>query len=140
MPGLDVRGTGSAGGVPVRGCAVRPIAPIRGVDPATDTDRSCRGVAQNVFFPRRSDVKALAYAQDICEGCPLLRECAAYAAPLARSGALTEGLIATVLLPRYGDGQAARDAVAAELERVAATGRAVSDVVPAAALDEEMAS
>lgn len=95
-----------------------------GIDPASWAARSCKGVDQDVFFPKRTSNAAIAAAQDICEGCPLLRECAAYAAPLVRSGALTQAVTAAVLLPRYGDGPDARDEVADELEAIAEHGLA----------------
>ncbi|WP_280336088.1 WhiB family transcriptional regulator [Nocardia wallacei] len=98
------------------------MTPIRGVDPASYADRSCKGVDQDVFFPHRASGAAIAYARGLCAGCPRLRECAAYAAPLARAGALTEGVMAAVLLPRYGDGQDVRDEVADALTAVAEHG------------------
>lgn len=97
---------------------------MTGIDPASWADRSCKGIDPDVFFPKRTDNQALAYAQDFCEGCPRLRECAAYAGPLARSGALTQCVIAAVLLPGHYGGQDARDEVADELEAVAERGLA----------------
>ncbi|WP_280393442.1 WhiB family transcriptional regulator [Nocardia wallacei] len=111
---------------------MKTTAPIRGMDPASWADRSCRGIDQDTFFPKRANGAAIVFARDLCQGCPRLRECATYAAPLARDGALTEGLIATVLLPRYGDGQDTRDEIADALTAIAEHGQADLEVEGAA--------
>ncbi|WP_280266566.1 WhiB family transcriptional regulator [Nocardia wallacei] len=112
---------------------MKPLSPVPGLGPVVHADRSCNGVDQDVFFPDLTDVAALSYARDICEGCPRLQECAAWAEPLARSGALNGCVVAGVRLPTFGKrGQSGRDAAADELAAVAESGQPVADVEGAA--------
>ncbi|WP_236567481.1 WhiB family transcriptional regulator [Nocardia sp. CY41] len=91
--------------------------------PVVYRDRACHGVDQDVFFPNGSEPKDIRRAQEICGRCPRLAECAAWAAPLVRSGALTDCVVATVKAPAAhsnSDRRRRRDAAADQLEAVAA--------------------
>lgn len=92
-------------------------------DPVIYSDRACRGVDQDVFFPRGHQLNAVRRAQEICARCPRLAECAEWAAPRVRSGALSGCVIATVKVPaEYSNSKRRRrrDAAADQLEAVAA--------------------
>ncbi|GGL44235.1 WhiB family transcriptional regulator [Nocardia jinanensis] len=68
-------------------------------DPAARKDRACNNVAQDVFFPSAQQPKAVARAQGICARCPVLAECAAWAAPLVARKDLEDCVIAAVHVP-----------------------------------------
>ncbi|MDE1674356.1 WhiB family transcriptional regulator [Nocardia gipuzkoensis] len=101
-------------------------------DPVIYPDRACNGVDQNVFFPRGRQLNAIRRAQAICGGCPRLAECAAWAQPMAESGALVGCVVAAVYLPHGRTVQARRDTSAADLAYIAENG-ALPDQVEGAA-------
>ncbi|MGK8506372.1 WhiB family transcriptional regulator [Nocardia asiatica] len=91
--------------------------------PVVYRDRACNGVDQDVFFPEGTR-PAVEEAQAICARCPRLAECAAWAASLVRSGALSGCVIAAVKVPAAhsnSDRRRRRDAAADRLEAVAAS-------------------
>ncbi|MBF6522835.1 WhiB family transcriptional regulator [Nocardia farcinica] len=95
-------------------------------DPAYRRDRACAGVDQDVFFPAPSGQQSrrIAPARALCAACPVLAECAGWAEPLARAGALTGCVVAGVYLPsHHNTARRLRDAAADELVVIAATGR-----------------
>lgn len=101
-------------------------------DPVVYPDRACSGVDQNVFFPRGRQLNAIRRAQAICARCPRLAECAAWAQPMAESGALVGCVVAAVYLPHDRTVQARRDTSAADLAYIAENG-ALPDRVEGAA-------
>jgi hypothetical protein len=76
------------------------MSSINLLGPVLYRDRACNGVDQDVFFPSGTRPE-VAKAQAICGRCPRLAECAAWAAPLVRSGALSGCVVATVKAPAY---------------------------------------
>ncbi|MFE7745153.1 WhiB family transcriptional regulator [Nocardia sp. NPDC057455] len=92
--------------------------------PVVYRDRACNGIDQDVFFPHASRPKEIRRAQEICGRCPRLAECAEWAAPLVRSGALSDCVIAAVKVPAAhsnSNRRRRRDAAADQLEAVAAS-------------------
>lgn len=47
--------------------------------PAWMTDAACRDMDTDVFFPTREEGSNWKPARDVCQGCPVRRECLAYA-------------------------------------------------------------
>ena len=64
-------------------------------DPASNLRRSCK-TRPDLFYPDQLRGRHIALPQRICRECPLLSECAAWAEPLVRSGALTGCVVASV--------------------------------------------
>lgn len=100
-------------------------------DPAIYRNRACRGPERDVFFPTPGSPD-VAVAQALCAKCPRLRACAKWAAPVARAGALSDCVIAAVLLPGSHRNQQERDRVADALEDVAEHGAAADQMEGAA--------
>ncbi|MFC9898497.1 WhiB family transcriptional regulator [Nocardia sp. NPDC127579] len=85
-------------------------------DPAGFPDRACAGVDQDIFFPYGLAAGAIRTAKGFCTACPRLRQCAAWALPMAASGALSGCVVAGVYLPldpKSRKAEAARDELAA---------------------------
>ncbi|WP_433603740.1 WhiB family transcriptional regulator (plasmid) [Nocardia sp. CA-135953] len=93
------------------------------VDPVVFSDRTCRDVPQNTFFPPGKRTREIEKAKSYCRVCPRLVQCAEWAQPLAASGALAGCVVAAVYLPGPHKGQAGRDAAVAELAEIVAYGR-----------------
>ncbi|MGV9546220.1 WhiB family transcriptional regulator [Nocardia beijingensis] len=94
------------------------------LDPAVYRDRPCLGVDQEIFFANGHNKTSIRRAQAICGRCPYLAECAQWAAPVVRSGALSGCVIATVRVPAqfsHSQLQRLRDEAADQLEAVAAS-------------------
>ncbi|MEV6340951.1 WhiB family transcriptional regulator [Nocardia vinacea] len=70
--------------------------------PESWSNRPCTQYPVDVFFPRADDRDGIAQAQAVCRACPLLAQCAAWAA----EADLTECVVATVRIPAYGTGSA----------------------------------
>ena len=64
-------------------------------DPASNLRRACRNRPE-VFYPAQLRGRHIVLPQQLCRECPLLSECAAWAEPLVRSGALTGCVVASV--------------------------------------------
>ncbi|MEV0712762.1 WhiB family transcriptional regulator [Nocardia aurea] len=93
-------------------------------DPVTFSDRSCRGVDQEFFFPSNAEQKRM--VRRFCGGCPRLAECADWAIPEVLAGRLAESFVAGVQMPQlYGKTprQKRRENAAVELTEVAAAAR-----------------
>ncbi|GAA1653892.1 WhiB family transcriptional regulator [Nocardia ninae] len=103
------------------------------VDPVVFADRICRDIPQAIFFPTGRQRRAIEKAKAHCRACPRLTHCAKWAQPLARSGELTNCVIAAVHLPGTHKRQADRDAAAAELAEIAARGGLLASDVEGAA-------
>lgn len=91
------------------------------IDPVVFAGRACSGTGQEVFFPETRKLSERRPAIRLCQACPVLELCAAYAAPLVATKAITGCVIASVYAPRHValyDGE--RAAAAAELEAIAA--------------------
>ncbi|MFB7723142.1 WhiB family transcriptional regulator [Nocardia sp. NPDC056100] len=87
-------------------------------DPHHSPLRECAGMDTEFFFPlSESGVRE---AQQVCEVCPVLARCAAWA---LREG-FTDGVIASVKMPAH---QSDQWQARRRLEQVAATGRPVTD-------------
>jgi len=69
------------------------------IDPAVFTDRACSGTGQEAFFPDPSKPSERRPAVRLCQACPVLQLCAAYAVPLVEDRAITECVIASVYVP-----------------------------------------
>ncbi|WKG13582.1 WhiB family transcriptional regulator (plasmid) [Nocardia sp. PE-7] len=92
------------------------------LDPAFFANRACNGMPTNTFFPAPYDLATLDRARATCASCPVLRQCASWAAPLVENRLITEAVVAGVLTPalagkRYA---AARAAAVEELAAIAA--------------------
>ena len=91
------------------------------IDPVVFTDRACRGVDQEAFFPAPRKLAARKPAQRLCRACPVLARCAAFAAAEAAAGRISECVIASVYVPRFDRrSRAQRAAAVAELTAIAA--------------------
>ncbi|WP_331764139.1 WhiB family transcriptional regulator (plasmid) [Nocardia sp. NBC_01377] len=93
-------------------------------DPVTFSDRACRGVDQDFFFP--SDAEQKRMVRRFCGGCPRLAECADWAISEVLAGRLAESFVAGVQMPQlYGKTprQKRRENAAAELAEVAEAAR-----------------
>lgn len=83
------------------------------IDPVLFADRACNGVGADAFFPVTRKLSERLPAVRLCEECPVLGLCAAYAGPLVAAGAIRGCVIASVYVPRslnlarYGDERAA---------------------------------
>ncbi|MFJ2839984.1 WhiB family transcriptional regulator [Nocardia sp. NPDC087230] len=69
------------------------------IDPAVFTDRACSGTGQETFFPDPSKRSQRSPAVRLCQACPVLQLCAAYAVPLVEDRAIAECVIASVYVP-----------------------------------------
>ncbi|MFI5501137.1 WhiB family transcriptional regulator [Nocardia asteroides] len=69
------------------------------VDPVIFADRACSGTGQEAFFPDPSKRSQRDPAVRLCQGCPVLQLCAAYAVPLVEDKAIAECVIASVYVP-----------------------------------------
>ena len=74
----------------------------------------------DLFFTS-TDVAAVHEAQRICAGCPLLARCARFAQ--ARPHRVTDGVFASVLMPREGAVASQKHKALDRLQTVAATGK-----------------
>jgi len=95
------------------------------LDPVTFSDRSCRGVDPEFFFPSNAEQKRM--VRRLCGGCPRLAECADWAIPQVLAGLLTESFVAGVQMPQLNGKttrQQRREVAAAELAEVAAAAHA----------------
>ncbi|MFI7531498.1 WhiB family transcriptional regulator [Nocardia salmonicida] len=88
-------------------------------------NRACKYTDPDLFFAERGSAEE-AEAVALCAGCPRLRDCAEW----AHGGGLTDCVVASVRMPVSGQN---RDAELAELDQVAATGKALGAVGEAAA-------
>ncbi|MEV6069253.1 WhiB family transcriptional regulator [Nocardia sp. NPDC052001] len=96
----------------------RIVFAANGSDPRREPDCRCRGVETDLFFPDSLD-QAQA-AQRVCLECPVLAMCAAW----ALREDLTDCVVASVWLPSLGATKPVKARCRAQLEQVAATGRA----------------
>ncbi|MCX4099216.1 WhiB family transcriptional regulator [Nocardia sp. alder85J] len=77
---------------------------------------ACADVPPDTFFP--IDRAGVLAAQAVCARCPLLRQCAAW----AKTAGVTDGVVASVLMPTLGADRKTWKAVGEQLDTVAATG------------------
>ncbi|MFE3057185.1 WhiB family transcriptional regulator [Nocardia sp. NPDC059239] len=87
-------------------------------DPRLSPDRACAGLETELFFPNSRN-QALA-AQRVCEHCPVLASCAAWA--LRQD--MTDGVVASVWLPSSKATLPTKRTAWKRLEFVASTGLA----------------
>ena len=92
-------------------------------DPIYRSDRGCAGMEQAVFFPTPGRTIVARQAQAICAHCPVLAQCAAWAAPLVERKDLVECVVAGVQVPAWSARLDAFRAAAGRLAEVAVLGR-----------------
>ena len=88
-------------------------------DPASNLRRACKDQA-DLFYPDQLRGRHIVLPQRLCRECPLLSECAAWAEPLVRSGALTGCIVASVAVHQWPTSK--RQECADALAEIAATG------------------
>jgi hypothetical protein len=66
----------------------------------TGVDLACTATP-DAFFPSSRRTREVLDAQRLCVSCPMLAECAAWAAPLVERRELDDCVIASVHLPSY---------------------------------------
>ncbi len=91
-------------------------------DPIYRPDRACAGVDVALFFPTPGRLVAVRKAQAVCAGCPVLAQCAAWAAPLVERKDLTDCVIGGVQVPAWSGRTEKFEAAAQELDEVALLG------------------
>ena len=92
---------------------------------------ACSGVDEEAFFPETRRLSERRPAIRLCQACPVLGQCAAYAAPLVENKAITGCVIASVYVPHTANlarGAKERAAAVAELEAIAADALATGEV------------
>ena len=91
-------------------------------DPIYRTERACAGANQHIFFPSGVQDAAIERAQLVCAMCPVLTECAAWAAPLVAAAKLTGCVVGGVYTPEHTRNRRLHQAAADDLTFVAVTG------------------
>lgn len=91
-------------------------------DPIYRSDRACAGRDQALFFPTPGRMVAVRKAQAVCAGCPVLAQCAAWAAPLVERKDLVECVVGGVQVPAWSGRTEKFKAAAQELAEVALLG------------------
>ncbi|MGW0006121.1 WhiB family transcriptional regulator [Nocardia grenadensis] len=86
------------------------------------TGRACVGEDQDLFFPTQAQTGAARRAQALCAACPVLAQCAEWAAPLVERKDLVECVVAGVRVPRRAANFQIFAALAQELAEVALLG------------------
>lgn len=98
-----------------------------GFDPRLSPNRACVGLDTDSFFAE-TDAEALV-AQRVCEWCPVLAGCAAW----ALREEMSDGVFGSVRLPKVGASSKEWEAARGLLELVAATGGQSTDDLKAVA-------
>ncbi|WP_280507263.1 WhiB family transcriptional regulator [Nocardia flavorosea] len=70
-------------------------------DPIYRSDRACAGRELALFFPSPGRMVAVRKAQEVCASCPVLAQCAAWAAPLVERKDLVECVVGGVQVPAW---------------------------------------
>ncbi|MBF6212246.1 WhiB family transcriptional regulator [Nocardia puris] len=85
-------------------------------DPHHAPERACAGIESELFFT--DDREQIRAAQRVCEHCPVLARCAAWALRCD----FTDGVVASVPMPALNADRRVKRTARARLEFVAATG------------------
>lgn len=96
-------------------------------NPALTPGAACRSVDPDLFFPEPGRRMQARRAAEICGGCPLLTQCAAWAAPQVHAQRLTDCVVAAVQVPASSAALPRFDTAAAALAEVALLGHVVDD-------------
>lgn len=91
-------------------------------DPIYRPDRACAGMDVTLFFPTPGRLIAVRKAQEVCAGCPVLAQCASWAAPLVERKDLVECVVGGVQVPAWSARNERFTAAAQELAEVALLG------------------
>lgn len=96
-------------------------------NPAFGPRAACKTVDPEVFFPDPGRRVQARKAIEVCAGCPLLRQCATWAAPRVQARLLSDCVVGGVQTPASTGQQVRFDAAAGLLAEVALLGHLPSD-------------
>ncbi|TCJ88110.1 WhiB family transcriptional regulator [Nocardia alba] len=101
------------------------------IEPIFLVGQACSGVYEEAFFPETRKFSERRPAIRLCQACPVLGQCAAYAAQLVESRAISGCVIASVYVPNVADlarGAKERAVAVAQLKAIAADAPATGEV------------